>query len=202
MKREHVMKWFPGSSTRPEGSPVLLVRDLPDLRYVEDQFILYGGDRASDAAQQWAETTFGVGRAQAEFGITFDDQEIVLTNSVPASYLEGSEDEPDDDDYDDEDCDDDEDRGIVIRRHQQKLQTRNAGDIEIVEFLLPLGVDLRDEQGRPLLCTRAIGVQVECAARGLFGKLPERDAGDLHRMENWLTNAREEFLSGRRRRSP
>lgn len=82
--------------------------------------------------------------------------------------------------------------------HEEQFETAEASDDEAIPILLRLGFDFRDQRGQPLLCVKLFARQAEAAAKGILGKLPDREAAGL---ESWASalerEARQHMLKKR-----
>jgi hypothetical protein len=118
---------------------------LPGFNAVEDAALLYGGDRLEHAADRFT---------KHHFDLRIEDLDALRPS--------------------DDTLVDPEQLDRELQRHPRRLLADYLSDDETVVFLLSLGFDLRCERGQPLRSATAIAPQVEAAARGLAGKLPDR----------------------------
>ena len=86
------------------------------------------------------------------------------------------------------------------REYEQRFQTTDLNDEDSVAVLRGLGLDFRDEHGRPLRCMMLLARQAEAAAKGIAGKLPDPVAARDERWETGLAEAAEAFMASKRRR--
>lgn len=179
MQQSHV------NASARRGAAVV-VRNLPGLLALEDQFLFCGNTAGTKAdARAWAEKTFQVIHHEAQLGFPAGrgpiirdwlppgyliEPEYVQSGSGRTAQRTYSEDE--------------------IKGHQARLETLSAGDIETVGILVRLKLDFRGENGQPLRCTLAARLQAECAARGLFGTMPEPKVIGAKRFEESLSKDR------------
>ena len=83
--------------------------------------------------------------------------------------------------------------------HESRFELdKNYTDDEIVEALLKMGVDLRDERGFPLRCTKLLCRQAEAAAKGIAGRLPDRAELKLSQWEKGLAREANSHLAAKR----
>ncbi len=82
--------------------------------------------------------------------------------------------------------------------HEEQFETANATDDEAVAILLRLGLDFRDERGQPLRCTKLFSRQAEAAAKGIMGKMPDREGADLESWTTKMMQAAREHMSKKR----
>ncbi len=140
----------------PAGHPSspVKIRELPGFNAVEDAALLYGGERLESAADRFTRRHFDLVAGELEALRPSDD-----TSIHPAQL----------------------DREMEL--HPRRLLVDYLSDDETVEYLLTLGFDLRCNRGQPLRSTEAIAAQIEAAARGLAGKLPDRAAIEVESFE-------------------
>ena len=208
MKRSTV-EIFAGALKRKPVNQVI-VRELPGVASLEADLVIASKVRGpidsnlESRAQALAEELFAIGHDEASTGILRVEYQDRWGDVSPAfdPYDDGLNDDFDEPElYDDEDDEDDEDDGGFSDRidaHRRQLQCLDLSDDEIVEYLLGLGVDLRDAKGHPLRCTRLVAIQAECAAKGIIGRLPDREARSLTRFEESIEKDRDDFLRRKR----
>lgn len=84
---------------------------------------------------------------------------------------------------------------LQYKSHEKRFSTAEATDEEAVAILLALGLDFRDKQGWPLLCTKRFCRQAEAAAKGIMGKMPDRAAAGLESWTKALEKERSTWLA-------
>lgn len=176
MMKLRYAKWaqLPGGRkplSQTQTATPTVIRDLPGFNAVEDAALLYGGDRLEEAAKRFT---------KRHFDIDLDD----LDDFRPTddTWIEPTE------------------LDRELQRHPRRLLVDYLNDDETVEFLLTLGFDLRCERGQPLRSTEAIAPQIEAAARGFAGRLPDRAAIEVETFEARMAADAAAFAARKRTR--
>lgn len=183
MKRSDLYKWAaiaggPNVPTTPQPTSkrILVMRDQPSVRKLEDRLLLYGSQHAS--GDLVSEEVFGTVAADLSF-------------QIPEAYWDLDEGSP-------------EAAAISQAWDAYELQFETGDDLtdeETVELLLDLGIDFRDERGLPLRCTKLVARAAEAAARGIAGKVPSTSEVRAKQWEESLAAERDAFLAKRRGRA-
>lgn len=144
------------TSEKPEWAASRRIFDLPQIRRLEDtiRLSLYNRDEATkhkidDIAALICNELFGITPEDTEFG--FPEHYWGL----PADSFEKEQIEWQADDHDD------------------TYETLQMTDDEVVEFFRGFGLDFRNDEGQPLLCTKTICRVVESVVKGRKGRLPD-----------------------------
>ncbi|WP_296744846.1 hypothetical protein [Mesorhizobium sp.] len=147
------------------------VLDLPGFDTIERKLLLYTTARSELPPALEVEVN---DLSKKTFGITMSDTMFAF----PAHYNALHEASQERWDIDDE-----------FYEHEEKYETSEATDDEVVAILADLGLDFNDSRGFPLRCTKLFSRQAEAAAKGLLGKMPDRAAADLEVWGNALEEA-------------
>jgi hypothetical protein len=184
MKRADIDKWAKiaagrsSAITDPKKKPIRII-DLPGVRALEDRLLLSGRNSGyhEDIVALVTRELFGVGHFELRFKVPEDYQELSSFDVRKHVELE---------------------RLLLI--HESQFETGdNLTDGETVEVMSRLGFDFTDDVGRPLRCTKLMSRPVEAAAKGIMGRVPDRDAIEIERFEADLEKARDAFLAKKRR---
>jgi hypothetical protein len=183
MKKRHEEWWKLTSQASPaqyRANVPIRVLDLPGFRRMEDKLLLNPprqgllSPEVEDFADNLSKETFGIVRNDTLF-------------ELPRAYDELPE-------WSDE-RQEIEDKWDA---HEEQFQTAEATDDEAIPILLRLGFDFRDQRGQPIRCVKLFARQAEAAAKGIMGKLPDREAAGL---ESWASalerDARQHMLKKR-----
>jgi len=183
MKQKH-LDWMKltANDTNATQSPALTrVLNLPGFRKIEDMLLLYPPHHGE--LQPAVEAAID-GLSRDTFGITTDDTLF----DVPDGYDE---------------LPDWSRRRWAIRqawnKHEAQFETEVTTDDEAVVLLSRLGLDFTDERGRPLRSTKWFCRQAEAAAKGLMGRMPDRDTADVKRFGTALEEAARQFMASKRK---
>ena len=97
----------------------------------------------------------------------------------------------------DEHCDDNGDKEYEEEGFDIRVMDLVMAE-DIVDYLLTLGFDLRNDGGQPLLITKRIGLTIECVAKGVFGQMPDMEKADAERFGRGLAEMAKKWKSGER----
>jgi hypothetical protein len=186
MKRDDLQKWSQAAGRKSVSKPAVQkdspfrVIDLPGVRDLERRLLLYGDDphRVEDEVAHVARQLFGIDHQDTDF-------------KVPEEYWGYSENSIE--------------RGRInalYRIHEEQFETgEHLTDDEAMVILGRLGLDFSDDRGQPLRCTKLMSRPAEAAARGISGKMPDRDVAGLTQWEDALKRDSEAFLTKKRKGS-
>jgi hypothetical protein len=166
-----------------EAKPVRLI-EHPAIRALEDKILLQAplhGPLPYTLNEPILDASIAV------FGISQDDTHFAF----PADYDSLGEDSADRKKID---------KAYWVHEDSFEIGEEFTDD-EIVEALLSLGVDLRDERGLPLRSTKLLFRQAEAAAKGIAGRLPDHAELKLSKWEKNLRQAAKTHLASKKRGS-
>jgi hypothetical protein len=152
-------------SATPSALPIRAL-DIPGFREIEDKVMLYASSHGETppfvdiAANELSRKTFGITRRDTLF-------------DVPERYWNLSE-----------TCDERIEIDERYSEYESQFETSDLCDEDRLMVLKRLGMDFSDERGFPLRCTRLFCRQVEAAAKGIAGKMPDRG---LIGLERWAS---------------
>ncbi len=170
------------SPTKAGNQPPLRIIDLPGFDRMERMMRLDPPRRGvfSPEVEGYADYL-----SKETFEITKSDTEFVYSDEF-STYPKGS--------WEWHSVESDKDE------HDEQYETADATDDEAVEILLRYGLDFRDkDRGHPLLCTKLFCRQAEAAARGIMGKMPDRQEAGLQSWTEKLELEAKQFKSSRKR---
>ncbi|MDP2298597.1 MAG: hypothetical protein Q8M24_24440 [Pseudolabrys sp.] len=180
MKRADVLKWSKVASTKslkkptPEKPKVLRMRDIPAVAELERHLLLYGigSPEIDKEAIRVCLDLFGIEPFETEY-------------VMPAEYQTLS-------DYDPKK------ERLYHEWVEYESQFETGDDLtddETAEVLRKFDLDFLDERGQPLRCTKLLGRVAELAAKGIKGKLPDRESLQLKKLEDtWSKSLSEEII--------
>ena len=180
MRRDELQKWsqIATAKTKPAPDAPLRIRDLPGVRKLEDQLLLYSSNQplVDDAVARLSRQLFGIVSADTEF-------------ELPAEYWDLPDYSPE--------------KFRIVKQyndHERQYETSdNLTDDENMQEMAGLGIDFSDERGQPLRCTKHLCRAAEAAAKGIKGKLPDRGTAALTRWEDKLRRESEAFKAKKRK---
>lgn len=162
---------------------MLRLIEIPAIRTLEDKLLLgttLHGPLPHTLDEPIRETSLAV------FGIVENDTYFML----PANFNSLPENSPE--------------RGKVEESYwdfEERFELdEDFTDDEMVETLLRLGVDMRDERGLPLRCTKLLYRQAEAAAKGIAGRLPDQIELRFNKWEKGLMNAANSHLAAKKQK--
>lgn len=186
MNKLHERLWKLTGQVPPAQSSIntqmIRMLDLPGFQRMEDRLLLNPsrngelGPDVEDFADNLSNETFGITRNDTLFELPseYDD--------LPEWADERREIE---------------DRWDI---HEDQFETAEASDDEAIPILLRLGFDFRCERGQPMRCVKLFARQAEAAAKGIMGRLPDREVAGLEFWANALErDAKQHMLKKRAR---
>jgi hypothetical protein len=157
------------------------VLDLPGVRELEDCLLLYGNHpgRLEDEVDRVSRQLFGIAYQDTQF-------------DMPDAYWDLPEFSPERIKLD-----------VAFDDYEEQFETgEELADDEAMEALKRLGLDFSDARGQPLRCTKRMSRPAEMAAKGVKGKLPDRESAKLAQWEDTLAKDRDAFLTKKRKKGP
>lgn len=186
MKRDDIQKWAKVAS-RPlpklhqENAVPLLLRDIAEVRRLEDLLLLHRGDfdRCEEVAADISRKIFGISDYDTRFKIPSKLQERLHYSPESGMKAWGMQ-----------------------RAHESQFDNHdNRTEEEIVDVMLKFGFDFRDDRRQPLRCTKFLCRPAEAAAKGICGgKMPDRKEIDVKQFAARMEQEAREFLANKRKR--
>jgi hypothetical protein len=188
MKRTDLKKWSQIATavreaprtTQPIGP--IRVLDFPEVTELERYLLLYAGSdehQTDQKVEAVSRQLFGIIGSETEFKWPEEYWKLPDHPTLERYLIE-----------------------VAWRNHEDQFETsRELTDDETVDVLSEVGLDFTDGRGQPLRCTKLLARAAEAAAKGIKGKMPERQVAQLARFEEMLTKDREAFLASKRRKN-
>ncbi|MGV1758883.1 hypothetical protein ACQZ6F_19070 [Rhizobium sp. A22-96] len=185
MKKRHE-EWLKLTGQAPLPSPQVPAQpirmlDLPAFQRMEDKLLINTprvgqlSPEVDDFAKDLSRQTFGIAQSDTLF-------------ELPTNYNDLPDWSPE--------------RWRVEhnwREHEEQFITTDVSDEHAIEILLGLGLDFRDQRGQPMRRVKLFARQAEAAAKGIMGRLPDREAASLESWASALERDAKEHMSRKRR---